>query len=245
MVFGLVRKGLRGRYKASFLGFLWTFVNPLLQLLVYSMVFSFIMRVQVKNYPIYLFIGLIPWFFLATTLTSSTECIVASKNLVNKIYFPRLVLPISVVTENLVNLLLSMVIVIIAVAVGGVGLSVSIVALPIVIGIQYLFLMGVSFVLSALYVYFRDLKHIISILVLAWFYLTPIVYTLEMVPEKLMRLIKLNPMTEIITAYRNILYYKCLPDFSEMWLPVVLGVFFLIFGGFLFQKLQKGFAEEL
>lgn len=245
MLFNLVKKDLRTRYKGSFLGFLWTFVNPLLQLVVYTMVFSVIMRAGIDKYYIYLFVALVPWIFFATSLTSSSVSILGSKDLIKKIYFPRLIIPMSVVNGAFMNMIFTMVVVFVALIFSGIGISKYIIFLPVIMLSEYLLALGLSFIVSSLNIYFRDLEHILGIVTMAWMYMTPILYDINMVPENLQSIFKLNPMTPIILAFRDILYYKTMPDLSNMGLIFIWGIGFIIIGYIIFQKLQKGFAEEL
>lgn len=245
MMYNLVRKDLRTRYKGSFLGFLWTFINPLLQLIVYSIVFSIIMRVNVDKFYIYLFVALIPWLFFTTSIQNGATSILASKDLVKKIYFPRLIIPLSTVNAAFMNMIFSMVIVFAALILSGIGLSWYIVMLPIIMILEYLLALGLAFIFSSLNVYFRDLEHILGIITMAWFYLTPIVYTTDMIPEEYLGLFYLNPMTNIVIAYRDILYYQQMPNFSTLWGILIWSIVFIVVGYVLFQKLQKNFVEEL
>ena len=245
MIYMLVRREIRGRYKGSVLGFFWTFLNPLLQFMVYAVVFSTIMRMDIDKFYIYLFVAFVPWFFLATAIPQGATCIQAQSNMVQKIYFPRMVLPISTALTAFVNMLLSELVVFAVLLLSGFGISYHIVALPIVMVIQLMFVMGIVLIVSAVTVYIRDLAHILDIVVMAWFYATPIVYPPEMMPEKFRFLMLLNPMYGIIDGYRKILYYRCWPDFSLMTLALVLGVATILVGAVVFQRLQKGFAEEL
>ncbi|MFI3237864.1 MAG: ABC transporter permease [Lachnospiraceae bacterium] len=246
MIRSLVKKDLRSRYKGSALGFLWTFLNPLLQLMVYTLVFSVIMRSGIEKYYIFLFVALIPWIFFATSLSAGSSCIIAQKDLVKKIYFPRQVLPIAHVTTCFVNMLLTFVVVFGAVAVAGIGINpVAICYLPIIMFVEYLLALGFALLTSALTVYFRDLEYILGIITMAWQFLTPIMYSIEMVPENIQRIFYLNPMTSIIVAYRDILYYKQVPEVSTLLSALILGVVVLAIGCVVFDKLQKHFAEEL
>ncbi len=245
MIFSLVRKDLRTRYKGSVLGFLWTFINPLLQLVVYTLVFSTIMRVNVDKFYIYLFVALVPWIFFTSSIQGGTTSILSGADLIKKIYFPRLVLPIAVTSAAFMNMVFSMIIVFIALIISGIGLSWHIVYLPVIMVLEYFFALGMAFIFSALNVYFRDLEHILGIVTMAWFYGTPIVYTIEMVPEQFLGFFYLNPMTHIVDAYRAILYYHQVPDFSTLSSIVVFSVVFIVTGYILFQKLQRHFVEEL
>ncbi|MBC2455742.1 ABC transporter permease [Clostridium beijerinckii] len=245
MLSNLVKKDLRTRYKGSVLGFLWTFVNPLLQLIVYTMVFSVIMRAGIDKYYIYLFVALVPWIFFATSITTSASSIIRNKDLIKKIYFPRLIIPMSVVNGAFMNMIFTMVVVFAALIFSEIGISKYVLLLPIILILEYLFALGLSFIVSALNVYFRDLEHILGIVTMAWMYGTPILYGIDMVPENLQSLFNLNPMTPIILAIRDILYYKKMPDLSHMGLILMWSIGFIIIGYFIFQKLQKGFVEEL
>ena len=246
MIGSMVRRDLRGRYKGSVLGFAWTFINPLLQLVVYTIVFSNIMRAGIEDYYLFLFVALIPWIFFSTSISAGASCIMAQKNLVEKIYFPREVLPISHVTSAFVNMLLSFVVVFAALVVSGKGLDVFLLPylIPIMI-VEYLLALGFTFIVSALTVYFRDLEHILGIVTMAWQFLSPVMYSVEMVPEDMKGIFMLNPMTPIIIAYRDVLYYQQAPELNTLLLATGLGVALLIIGWFIFGKLQKHFAEEM
>ena len=245
MMYNLVKKDLRTRYKGSILGFLWTFVNPILQLVIYTIVFSIIMRSNVEKFYMYLFIALIPWIFFTTALQGGATSIIYGKDLIKKVYFPRTIIPLSVVNAAFMNMLFSMIVVFIALIVSGIGISWYIVFLPIVMLVEYLFALGLALIFAALTVYFRDLEHILGIVIMGWFYLTPIVYTVDMVPEELRGYYKLNPMTDIIAVYREILYYKQMPEFSTITGIFVWSIVFIVCGYVLFQKLQRHFVEEL
>ena len=245
MIFMLVRRDLRGKYKRSVLGFAWTFVNPLLQLLVYTLVFSVVMRAGIEKYYLFLFVALIPWMAMATSVTRGAVSITGETNLVTKIHFPRQVLPITAVTTSFVNMLLCMIVVLV-VCLFSIGLNFSVLwyLIPIVL-IEYILALGIAFIVSSLTVYFRDLEHILGIFTMAWQFLSPVMYSAEMVPESLRGLFMLNPMTPVLIAYRDILYYKTAPQMTTMASSLAMGILFLVMGWLLFGKLEKRFAEEL
>ena len=250
MIFSLVKKDLRGRYKGSALGFMWTFLNPLLQLLVYTLVFSTIMRAGIDKYYLFLFVALVPWIFFSSALTGGASCVIASKDMVKKIYFPREVLPISYITTSFVNMLLSFVVVFGVIIVTGYGVNiVAVLYLPIIMFVEYLLALGVAMIASALTVYFRDLEYMLSIIAMAWQFLTPVMYKQEMVESALSPMLltiwNLNPMTPVIIAYRDILYYKQAPELTTLLSATGLGVFCIVIGFVMFRKLQRGFAEEM
>lgn len=246
MVFGLVKKDLRGRYKGSALGFLWTFINPLMQMAVYTLVFSVILKSDIEKYYLFLFVALVPWMFFSASLTGGADSVLASKDMVKKIYFPREVLPISYVTGAFVNMLLSFVVIFGVILFTGHGLNpLAILALPLIMLVEYMMALGIALLSSALTVYFRDLSYILGIISMVWQFLTPIMYSGEMVPESLRPLWNLNPMTPVIEAYRAILYEKQIPEFATLIQAAALGVLVCVIGYISFRKLQKGFAEEL
>lgn len=247
MIFSLVKKDLRGRYKGSVLGFLWTFVNPLLQLLVYSVVFSSVMKVtDVDKYYLFLFVALIPWIFFSSSLTGGSMSVLGSKNMITKIYFPREVLPIAYVTSCFVNMLYSFIVVFIVVIFSGVGINfVALLTLPLVMIVEYIFALGISLIVSSVNVYFRDLQHILSIVSMAWMYFTPIIYNINDIPEKWQSIFRLNPMCHVITAYRDILYYKEVPEMGSLLITGVVSILVLIVGFVIFAKLKRRFAETV
>lgn len=246
MVFSLVKKDLRGRYKGSALGFLWTFINPLLQLCIYTVVFSIIMRMGIEKFYIFLFVALVPWIFFSSCLQSGATVVVGNQDLVKKIYFPRIVLPLSYVTSSFVNMLLTFIVVFAVLLVTGYGVNlIALLYLPVIMVIEYILALGITLITSACTVYLRDLEHILGIVGMAWMYLTPVIYSPEMVPDKFLFWFNLNPMTPIIEAYRDILYYKQAPQLETLALAAGLGVVVVVIGSFVFNKLQKGFIEEL
>ena len=246
MIASLVRKDLRGRYKGSVLGFLWTFINPLLQLVVYTIVFSFILRTNIERYYLYLFVALIPWIFFSSSIVTGAASVVAQKDLVKKIYFPRMVIPISYVTSSFVNMLLCFIVVFAVILFTGVGVNpLALLTLPVIMVVEYILALGMALLSSAVTVYFRDLEHILGIITMAWMYMTPIMYDKSIVPERLLPIFNLNPMTHVIECYRAVLYSKQVPDLTSLLSAASLGMLFLLIGFLVFNKLQKHFAEEL
>lgn len=246
MIFSLIRRDLKGRYKGSALGFLWTFINPLLQLGVYTMVFSIIMRNGIEDYYLFLFVALIPWIFFSTSLSGGSSCIWAQQDMVKKIYFPREVLPIAFVTSQFVNMLLSFLVVFVVLIVSGKGLNfVALLYLPIIMMVEYILALSATMLSSAVTVYLRDVEYILGIITMAWQFLTPVMYSAEQVPEKVRWIFNLNPMSPVITAYRDILYFGKIPELKTLLHAVVFGIIVLIIGVLVFGKLKRHFAEEL
>jgi lipopolysaccharide transport system permease protein len=241
----MVKRNLRTRYKASFFGFLWTFINPLLQLVVYSLVFSTIMRMNVTNYPMFLFVVLLPWIFFTSITQEATGLIISNANIIKKVYFPREILPLASVTAGLINMCLSFIIAFVALFLFHIPLTLSILELPLLMAIEFIFTLGVSFLVAAVNVYFRDIEHIWGILLMAWFYLTPIVYPINIIPAHYLKYLFVNPMVTLTEAYRDILYYGVFPYFPGLVILTVMSFLILIFGYLVFKHLSKGFAEQV
>ena len=246
MIISLVKRDLKGRYKGSAMGFLWTMINPLLQRAVYTFVFSVIMPSGVERFYLFLFVALVPWLFFSTCLSTGTTVIFAQQEMVKKIYFPRQILPISFTISQFVNMLLSFVVIFIVLIFSGIKFNFKALAcLPIIMLIQFILCLGITFVVSALTVYLRDLEYILSIISMAWMYLTPILYPIENVPEAYRGICYINPMTSIIVAYRDILYSSKVPEMGTLVIAVFMGILLLAIGLVSFEHLQRHFAEEL
>lgn len=246
MIFSLIRRELRGKYKGSVLGFAWTFINPLLQLLVYTFVFSFILRSSIEQYYLFLFVALIPWIFFSTSLSAGAGCIRAQGDMVKKIYFPREVIPISFVSSQFINMLLSFAVVFMVLILSGKGINLkTIIFLPLIMLIEYILVLGLTMIVSGLVVYLRDLEHLMAIITMVWQFMTPIMYDISLVPEKYLSLYNLNPMTPIIIAYRDILYFQKIPNLETLMISALFGIVIFFLGFYLFSRLKIHFAEEL
>lgn len=241
-----VKKEIRGKYKNSFLGVLWSFLNPLLQILVYAIVFPLIMKNNEKNYVVFLCCGLIPWTFFSTAITRAAFTMIENGNIIKKVYFPREILPISICVSEAVNFLISTVIIIAFVLCNGLGLTTYILFYPLIYIVQFLLVLAIGLIVSSITVYIRDLQHLIGVALQLLFYATPIVYNPATINARGFEwVLKINPMTYIIGAYRDIFYNQVMPDITSL---IVLGVILIIaciVGYIIFNKLQKGFAEEL
>lgn len=240
-----VKKDIRGKYKGSFLGILWSFINPLLSVLVYAIVFPYIMRIKVENYLIYLITGIIPWTFFTSSINMGLISVLSNADIIKKVYFPRIILPISTVTSCLVNFLISCVIILLFCLGSGLGISVQILWLPLIAIIQYIMLLGFTFILSAIEMYMRDIEHIINFILSMAFYVTPILYTPDIFPKKLAFVLKINPMAYLVNAYRSIFFYQKMPDLRGIGIVSIFSIIIFVIGYFVFEKLQKGFAEEV
>ncbi len=246
MVFELTHRELRGKYKGSVLGFLWTYINPLMQILVYAFVFSQIFRSGIEKFHLYLIVSMFPFNFFTGGVIQGLGSIRYQGDLVKKVYFPRQILPIVSLTVNFVNLLISFGIIysILLISGWGIDLKIQMWLIPVMF-IEYVFALGLALLLSAVEVYFRDIEHIVSVLMMIWMYVTPMFYSIEIIPEKFLKFFYCNPMLYIISMYQQILYYKVAPDLTYMLRGLLFAISFFIIGSIVFKVLEKRFAEEL
>ena len=240
-----VKKEVRGKYKNSFLGVIWSFLNPLLQIMVYAIVFPLILRNNQENYVIFLCCGLIPWNFFATAINRSAFSFVENGNIIKKVFFPREIIPISVVTSEAVNFLISSIIILGFVLFGGLGLTKYLIFYPLVLLVQYIIILGISIIISSICVYLRDLQHFVGVALQLFFYAAPVVYAANSIPTEYQWILKYNPMTYIINSYRDIFYNQTMVDLKSLGILLLIGIVCFIIGYIIFNKLQKGFAEQL
>ena len=240
-----IKKEIRGKYKGSFLGVLWSFANPLLSVLIYAIVFPLILKSSQDNYVTFLIVGMLPWTWFTTTINQGTFCILANAGIIKKVYFPREILPISIATSGMINFLISCLIIFVFLIIGGIGFSKYVLLLPFIILIQYILSLGIIFITSAIDVYIRDAEYIITFFVNMLFYATPILYSSDIIPEKMRWIVDINPMAIIINGYRDILFNKTLPNMLSLGILLLISVLLLFFGIKIFKKLEKGFAEEV
>ena len=246
MIKSFTIRELRTRYKGSFLGFLWTFVNPLLQLLVYSLVFPFILRVSEKNYTMFLFVALVPWGFFTNSVQGGCNLIVGNSSLVTKVYFPREILSITHTLSGLCNTIFSYMIVFPLLIIFKIPMTIHLLWLPLILIGQTILNLGLSLIVSSVNVFFRDLEYLVSVGLMAMYFLTPVMYNITILPEKYQKiLIFLNPMAGYIILYRNIMYYGIMSRPLLLIYTLVYSVAVLFIGYFIFQKLQRKFAEIL
>ena len=241
-----VKKDIRGKYKASFLGVLWSFINPLLQVLVYAIVFPYIMRVKTDHYLVFLICGIIPWTWFTTSLIGGTTCITGNSNLIKKVYFPREILPISTVTSGIVNFTISCIIILLFAIFDGMGVSWHIVYLPIIMILQYIFTLAIVLLTAAFNVYVKDVEYMVAFIINLLFYATPILYSADMFKgSQFAWIFKLNPMAYLVESYRNIFYAHEIPGIKSMIILFFGGLVLLAISYTVFKKLEKRFAEEI
>ena len=247
LIRALVVRELKARYRASVLGFLWSFLNPLVLLAVYALVFSFYLRSGVPDYAAFLACGLLPWVWFSSSLMEGTTSIVNGSNLVNKALFPAEVLPIVPVVSNLVHFLLGLPILVGFLAIYGHPPTWLILLLPLLLLAQFLFTTALVLVLSTLNVFFRDTQHIIGNLLTLWFFLSPVVYQASQVPPAFAWTLKVNPMAHLLQGYQALLYFNDLPpNFVSHVGVMVLASGVLMLGAYqVFVRSKDEFVEQV
>lgn len=250
LIQSLVARELKARYRASVLGFFWSFINPLLLLLIYTLVFSYVLVSRdpnVRPYPLFLFCGILPWTWFSSSLLESSNVLIAGGNLIKKVLFPAEVLPIVTVLANMVHFLLALPILVIFLIYYQAPLQLSeVVWFPVVVIVQLVLTLGLALIVSALTVHFRDFKDILSNLVTLWFFATPIIYSMKDAPPFLKTWLDLNPFTHLAVSYQEILFFP--GDFGHWkWLLALGGASVVLFllGYFMFDRLRDSFAEEV
>ena len=245
LVYNLVSRDLKVKYKGSILGFFWSLLNPLIMLIVYTVAFKYIIRIRVENFPLFFLCGFLPWTFLSLSLSMAVSSIKDNANLVKKVYFPREILPLSMVLSNLVQFLLTFVILIPALLLFNIKLGFPLLFLPFIILFQLAFTLGLSLMLAALNVFFSDVRHLLEIFLQIWFWLTPIIYPVSLVPERFQSLYRLNPAVLFVESYRNSLLYNTGLSLSSLIILFLLGIIFFLLGQLIFSRYNRRFAEEI
>lgn len=241
----LISNSIKTRYKRSVLGVLWTLLNPLLTTIVLTVALSQLFKFQVANYPVYLLSGLIAWTFFSQTITDIMGTVVWGSNLVKRIYVPRTIFALSVVGNGLINIALSLIPLVVIMMFVGQPLHWTLLLLPFAVVILAMFATGLALLLATLAVYFVDLVEMIKILLTAWFYLTPIIYPMDVVPPKFAWMIYLNPMSYLVEVFRSLIYNGVLPDWRYVLLSVGMSVVLLLAGWIVFTGKADEFAYRI
>lgn len=242
LIWALALKELKLRYKRSVLGFLWALLNPALLMLVLTMVFSTIMRFPIPHYAIFLLSVLLPWTFFSQSLAYAAESIVGNGDLIKKVRVAKLVFPVAALISNMINLLLSLIPLAVLVLVMRHPFYWTWLYLPVPLLALAIFTLGATFFFAAANVYYRDVGHILQILLSAWFYVTPIIFPIDMLPAHYQWIFKLNPIIYVINGFRLSVYYGMLPRPQSILASFVCGFISLYLGFRLFRKYQNDFV---
>lgn len=241
----LVNRDIKLLYKRSVLGIAWTLINPLLQLAVFAFVFQLVLPVKVVHYSSFVFTGLLVWNWFQNSLFQATGVIINSRPLIRQPGFPTPILPVVIVTTGFIHFMLALPVLIVFILIDGIKLTPLILVLPILQLLQFALTVTISYVLAALNVTFRDTQHTIGVLLQLFFYLTPIFYDINAVPKNYQPLYLVNPMANLVTAYRDILINGTQPNWLALLLLAVFIIVILPIGYFYFKKQSARFVEEV
>lgn len=242
LIWALAMKELRVRYKRSVLGFLWALLNPALLMLVLTAVFGTVMRFNIPRYSIFLLSMLLPWTFFSQALAYSVESVVGNGELLKKVRVAKLVFPLAAVVSNIINFLLSMIPLLLLVLALRFPVHLTWLYLPVPMLGLFLFTLGTSFLFATANVFYRDVSHIVQVVLSAWFYLSPIIYSLDFVPHKYQWFFRLNPLLYVLNGFRLSIYYGQLPSPASIEMSLGCGVFALVVGYAAFRKFQDSFV---
>ena len=241
----LVERELKARYRGAALGFLWSFMNPLLLMGIYTLVFSVYMRIDMESYPAFLLCGLLPWNGFAAGINEATHSILGNGSLIKKVSLPSEIFPLVYVSSNIVHYLLSIPLLFVLLILYHVQLSGMLLLFPVILGIQFLLTYGLALILSSLAVQFRDLLQVVPNLLMIWFFLTPVFYSRTTVPAKFRVLMDFNPMAHLMMAYQDIFFYRQWPSLTSLVGVALLAGVLLVIGLSFFDIRKDFFVEEL
>ena len=247
LILTLALRDLKAKYRQATGGFGWMLIRPLMQMLIFSFIFGVVFKVKIEKYPLFLLSGLFSWSFLHSSLDGAANSILNNANLVKKAYFPREILPISIILGNLVNFIFSLAVLFLFSLLLKVQISRAIIWLPLLILTQIILTVGIAFLVSSLNACFREIQFIMETLILVWFYATPIVYSLDMaktaLPANLIRIYLFNPITGIISSYQNIFVYGLNPNLGLLLNSLFVSLVCFILGFFVFRHYEGIFVD--
>lgn len=240
----LVVKDLKLKYRGSVLGFLWSLANPLLMLVVYTIAFRYVLKVHSEGFVLCLLVGLLAWTFFSNTTSMATGAIADNGGLVKTVYFPRAILPIATVLFNFAQYLLNVAVLLpVMLLLYQMPLATPMLAFPIFVGLQLLFMVGVALWVATGTAFFRDLKHLLEVGLAALFWATPVLYQIEQVPASLSLPVRLAPLSPFVIAYQRMFFYREWPEPSVWILAVTYTVIALVGGLSLLTRFEERFAE--
>lgn len=245
LLYEMVKRDLKLRYRGSVLGVAWTLLNPILFMGVYTLVFSVFMKSTIEHYPLFLLSGLIPWMWFSSSISQSVGSVVGGGSYIGKTLMPAELLVLVPVLSNGVNFLVTMLLFLAVSLVLGVNVIWAFAFLPALIAIELFTTIGISMLVATVNVFFRDLEQIVSYVLTAAFFLTPIFYTRSAVPENLQFLVTFNPLAGLIGSYQAVLYRASLPGASDLLSSAAFCIIVLIVGCTYFNAMRDGLGESV
>ncbi|MEW6002271.1 MAG: ABC transporter permease [Nitrospirota bacterium] len=245
LVIALTQKELKVKYKRSFLGYLWSIANPLALALVFFIAFKIVMKIQIENYTLFLISGLFPWQWFSNSVNSSAVVFIANASLIKKVNFRRDALVIATVLNDMLHFVLSIPVIVLFIFFYGIKPSpLWLIGIPLLLVMQFIITLGFSVAISTINLFFRDMERIVSIFTTLMFYMTPIIYSEDMVPAELKTLILLNPLSILMMGWRN-LFLKGILDLNDLMLSLIHSLLVVLAGYFVYRRLKWRFAEVL
>lgn len=241
----LVSRDIKVRYRRSVLGMLWTVLNPLLMMVVITVVFSTLFKQNIEHYPVYYLSGSLIFSFSSETTSNALYSVIGNASLMKKVYIPKYLFPLSKVVSGLVNFGFSLVAMFMIMLAMGMELHITLLLLPIPVFFVFLFASGLGLFLSAVTVFFRDVSHFYSVLIMAWTYFTPIFYPVDILPETARKVMEFNPMYHYVQYMRELILYGKLPGIRENLICFLFGSVMLVIGIWVFYKKQDRFVLYL
>ena len=241
LLYNLVSRDIKVRYRKSFLGMLWTVLNPLLMMIVMTIVFSTLFKSTIDNFPVYFLAGNLIFTLNSEITNNCTYAIIGNASLLKKVYIPKYLFPLSKAGSALVNLMFSLIAMFLVMIILRVPFLPTLLLLPIPIAYAFIFSLGLGLLLSAVTVYFRDIAYFYSVLLLAWNYFTPVFYPVEILPDFARKLMLLNPLYHYIDYMRNLILHGVVPGLTENFVCLLMSIIMLIIGICVFYKKQDNF----
>ena len=245
LLYNLVSRDIKVRYRKSFLGMLWTVLNPLLMMIVMTIVFSTLFKSTIDNFPVYFLAGNLIFTLNSEITNNCTYAIIGNASLLKKVYIPKYLFPLSKAGSALVNLMFSLIAMFLVMIILRVPFLPTLLLLPIPIAYAFIFSLGLGLLLSAVTVYFRDIAYFYSVLLLAWNYFTPVFYPIEILPDFARKLMQLNPLYHYIDYMRNLILHGVVPGITENFVCLLMSVMMLVIGVCVFYRKQDNFILYL
>ena len=240
-------RDIKVRYKQSLLGAAWAIIQPLVLMLVFTVVFSSLVRVSTGEvpYPVFSYTAVLPWTFLVAVVTFGVPSLINNLNLVTKIYFPREILPIGALGVGLLDLIIASTVFVLLLVIYRVHVGISAIWVPVILIIQIFLILGLTFLGSAATVFYRDVRFLVPLALQVWFFATPIIYPMDIVPENLQPIYMLNPMVGIINSYRDVILYGRPPSMTYLGLSAAISLVTFVVGYRMFKRLEVTFADAI
>jgi len=245
LIYVLVTQELKLRYRGSVIGFFWTLLNPLVFMIIYTLVFSVFLRIDIEKYSVFVLSGLIPWIWFTEAIARGTNSIISGGGFIKSSLFPSEVLPATPVASAMINFVFALPLLFLFLGLFRVDLGWSLLALPVVMAVQFMLALGIVLITATYNVFFRDLQFLVNHILLALFFLTPILYDLSIIPERFHTIMMLNPLTTLIDSYRSIFFYGSFPDWVNLGYLFLLALMLFWLGSWVFARHKEVFAEYL